>query len=682
MNALWGRLVHRFMRTAVPIFAFALVCATAQLYVLPNNKIKNASFDFLQVASIDTSSSAVGIADSGLYFMSADEVNTALDAMTNMGVTQIRMFVPWRDIEATKGSYNWASVDKVVNAAAARGIAVAAVVTSSPIWATDYAVSPYGEVRNPGDFGSFMGQLAARYGAGTGDPESAKISAYEVWNEPQNFLSWFPSPDASEYTALLKAAYTAIKAVDPSGTVIGGVVTAGMTWGNFNINPVDFVAAMYASGAQGYFDALSYHPYNYNTKFSAGKDIANSAYKQLLAIQKLMKQYGDDAKKIWASEYGIPTTIVSESEQAAFITDFIDAWSKIAGVGPQFIYSLLDLETGAEDRQKNFGLFHDDWTPKEVVAAIAAWIAGHPTDVELPPTGGSETPNNPLNVIAQIFKTINMLANSVASMVGATVHSISGSVQKIVDSVVKIFTKILGVFSPSLKTPAAAAVVALAAQPASDETSDSATAAARQSVQTADVESADTGSAASVDKVAEASVPATVEAAPVSVVDETPAAQGSTGSEAPAQPVESTPVVEEPTVGEPVSEPVTEPVSEPVTTVDEDSSAPADDATDESTDDSTDTSSTKTGSSNSSADRDDDADVTVEKNVTKDDADGSLDPSDSKTSSGGLPAAKSDASDDDSSGTGTSGKSTADSGRGNAHSGSASDGGSASGSDS
>ena len=46
--------------------------------------------------------------------------------------------------------------------------------------------------------------------------------------------------------------------------MLGAVVTAG----GFTMDPVTFVQTMYANGAKGYFDALSYHPYNYSKTFA------------------------------------------------------------------------------------------------------------------------------------------------------------------------------------------------------------------------------------------------------------------------------------------------------------------------------------------------------------------------------------------------------------------------------
>lgn len=381
---MWGprqRPARPICSVVAPLFAFTLVGAAvhvgaaAPLSMSPQrDALRQVSAAVSLAAALDTSSNAVGIAESELYFMTPEEVDVALDTMQAMGVTQFRMFIPWRAVEPTQGVYNWTDVDKVIDAAEERGMAVLGAVTSTPTWASDVQDSAYGTPRDPEDFGDFMGELASRYGAGDGDPESARISAYEIWNEPQSFVFWSPKPDPVAYTELLKAGYTAIKEVDPTGTVVGGVVTAGLTWGDVNISPVEFVQTMYESGAAGYFDALSYHPYNYDWKFGDGAGNAISAVGQLEAMQALMEQYGDRDKEVWTSEYGLPTSYVSEAQQAEFIDDFMDTWSEHDGTGPMFIYSLVDRNSASTDVEDTWGLFRDDYTPKQAAAVVQAWI--------------------------------------------------------------------------------------------------------------------------------------------------------------------------------------------------------------------------------------------------------------------------------------------------------------------
>ena len=79
------------------------------------------------------------------------------------------------------------------------------------------------------------------------------------------------------------------------------------------MNAPTFVQRMYAAGAHGYFDALSYHPTVplHTTPFSQEQTLIH--LEQVAAIRSLMVANGDGARQVWATEYGLPTSSVSEA---------------------------------------------------------------------------------------------------------------------------------------------------------------------------------------------------------------------------------------------------------------------------------------------------------------------------------------------------------------------------------
>lgn len=348
------------------LMAVALVASTL-LGITPHPRA-----GALAPLTIDTSAAAMGMAESNLYFMNATDLATSMQNFTAMGVKQIRVFLPWRAMEPQKGKYNWVDADRILDAAAAQGLAVVAAVTSTPTWASKaYGFwMPNAAPDDPNDYARFMAQVAQRYGSGSSSP---RVSGYEIWNEPNGNTGWSPQPNVAGYTALLKAAYTAVKQVEPTALVIGGVLGAGLTFGTWTINPVNYLTQMYSAGAQGYFDALSFHPYNFSSSFSAGAPYANTPYQQLKSLRALMNSAGDSAKLIWATEYGVPTSAVNAATQAAWITDFATTWSTLSGVGPMFIYCLVDRPNDTP-----WGVFDQTWTAKTAATAIANWIAAHP----------------------------------------------------------------------------------------------------------------------------------------------------------------------------------------------------------------------------------------------------------------------------------------------------------------
>jgi hypothetical protein len=350
-----GRLRPPFMRIVVTGMATVAVSAVGATTLLSSSR--PVTMDVAEMAAIDESNTTIGIADSDLYFASPVEVDAALDQMQAMGVNTVRIGIPWAGINPVPGYFNWSQADYMINAADARGMGVLAVITTTPGWANDpSAPGIYGHPASPADFGAFAGLAAQRY--------AGKVGAYEIWNEPNAAPFYGPQPDPAGYTQLLKAAYPAIKAAHPNATVIGGVVGSTITYENLTFNPVTFVDEMYQNGAQGYFDALSFHPYQYTMPFSTGGYHPDSPINQLADIRDLMVANGDGGKLIWASEHGQPTAVSSEAEQAAYLQDMLTTWRTLDYTGPAFVYTLQDTQTGSTDPEATFGLIRSDGTWK------------------------------------------------------------------------------------------------------------------------------------------------------------------------------------------------------------------------------------------------------------------------------------------------------------------------------
>jgi hypothetical protein len=262
-------------------------------------------------------------------------------------------------------------VDKTVNAAAARGMSILGFINSTPTWAIGPGGLPIsGRPASPVVYGEFAAKVAARY--------KGKIAAYEIWNEPNAASFYSPTPDPAGYTELLRAAYPRIKAVDSTVTIIGGVVGSVIDWGNITMNPVRFVQGMYAAGAKDFMDALSFHPYHYHLKFSDGVPVANSPAQQLMDMRQIMVANGDSGKKIWATEYGQPTSVVDEAGQTAFLKEMWTKWQEMPYTGPLYIYSTRDRKTGSTTDQDTFGLLRTNWTPKPAQQALQFAIPAGP----------------------------------------------------------------------------------------------------------------------------------------------------------------------------------------------------------------------------------------------------------------------------------------------------------------
>jgi hypothetical protein len=175
----------------------------------------------------------------------------------------------------------------------------------------------------------------------------------------------------AQYTTLLKAAYPAIKAVQPNSTVIA----AGLSRAWEPDSPPTFVSAMYAHGAKGFFDAMAMHPDVYPSGLAIDDD---NGWSEVDRVHQLMVDNGDGAKKIWMTELGAPTSApsaagVSQQEQTRQITDVLWKAAESGFSGPAFIFSIRDVGTTDQgNEQDNFGaLLTRDCQPKVAASVLA-----------------------------------------------------------------------------------------------------------------------------------------------------------------------------------------------------------------------------------------------------------------------------------------------------------------------
>jgi len=466
----------------VPL-AIMLIAMTDLLHTKP----LAVSLDYIPVVAIDPASTTVGIADSELFGMPEADIVATFNEMQSLGVNTVRIMVPWAAIQpfapdTANGAYrDWSKVDFIVQQATNRGMSVLGALNSTPLsWGMQPGGTGYTAAPDPQSFANFAREATLRYGD--------KISAYEIWNEPNSYLYWSPGTDPASYTQMLRLAYNAIKtANDLNGVVnpndpmvVAGVFTSVIDYGSAFMSPVTFLDKMYQNGAKGYFDALSFHPYHFTTEFSAG---AGNAYPyepidQLIQMRQMMMENGDGLLRIWATEYGLPTggpQGVSEQDQAKFIDDFLNTWSALKTLypnlspngfdwaGPAFLFTTRDRVGGAGTEDGSYGLYEWDaalqqwvekaqtqvwdsatqsWAMKSAAGIIRDFIAQYGST--LPPVlnppaqnpGGQNLAVSIANPAAQLVAALQQMFNSLAQ----SFQNMFGSIQAAFNAAAQAFT--------------------------------------------------------------------------------------------------------------------------------------------------------------------------------------------------------------------------------------------------
>jgi hypothetical protein len=295
--------------------------------------------------------------------LSRADLDRELDAVSRTSATWLRVIFDSFRIETTRGVFDWSYTDQLVDAAKRHGLNLLVTLSYSPEWARPPDSTWNTPPTDAQDFADFAGAVVSHY--------RDRVSSWQIWNEP-NSQGYFKygGEVARRYTELLKAAYGAIKGVQPASTV----VTAGLSRMG-EISPPDFVAQLYANGAQGYFDAVGMHPYVSPQGLAVDPF---DGWANVGRVHSIMDSNGDGGKQIWLTELGAPTIAdgrgVSEEEQANQITDVLGAAARSQYIGPAFIFTVRDEPGHAADPEYTYGaLLTADWRPKFAAEVLAGY---------------------------------------------------------------------------------------------------------------------------------------------------------------------------------------------------------------------------------------------------------------------------------------------------------------------
>lgn len=180
------------------------------------------------------------------------------ERLRGSGATVVRLPVQWRWIQPEPSAppyYHWGDYGNAISALAAMDLQVMAVLYTKPAWASSDGCGPVD--RAPLQvYGDYLTALVERFdGDGLNDaPGSPRIAYWEVENEPDfdpdpflnggqgSYGSCYGGGRAAAFAEQLRMAYRAIKASDPSATVVMG----GLAFDRFHNRP--------GFGWQGPFD--------------------------------------------------------------------------------------------------------------------------------------------------------------------------------------------------------------------------------------------------------------------------------------------------------------------------------------------------------------------------------------------------------------------------------------------
>lgn len=326
----------------------------------------------------------VGVVTDLTWYMSRAEMDRSITMMRDAGVQWVRASMNWATLEPnSKGVLDpwWMpELDYAIQKARAAGIQVLMPISDGvPYWASadpakyvDASGPHWNKMWKPAnfqDYADFVRTLVNRY-------KGFGVHHYEVWNEPNYVRFWPSGPNPADYTAMLRAAYPAIKQADPAATVVMGGVSG---------NDYTFLQGIYSAGGGAYFDVVAVHPYTNNVDPTAcwyegsTTRYAKFAFCGIEEVRKTMLANGD-SRSIWLTEMGWSTSAVTsgvtEANQAAYLTKAFTKVQSYPYVTNTFWYSFRNnwwTNNDTADLEANYGLVRVDFSLKPAYAAFKAY---------------------------------------------------------------------------------------------------------------------------------------------------------------------------------------------------------------------------------------------------------------------------------------------------------------------
>jgi hypothetical protein len=391
--------------------------------------LRAAVLAFATLAMVAAVAAPAGGAETGLNvagFFATPAQNAKLESLVDqLRPGWVRVFLNWNQIEPAAGSFDTGQLAdyKAFFAALPAGTKVDIDVVGSPAWANGGSSNSATPPVNDQSYAGFVNYLANAFGA--------SVTAYEIWNEPDDSAWW--SGSAAQYASLLKAAYGAIKSANPNATVILGGLTA---------NDAPYLAQLYSDGAGGSFDAVGDHnddacsltsPYAF--AFNPGtEDINRWSFLGFSGVHSVMAANGDATMPIYLTEFGWSTTSatcdsgtwagkkpggVSEKTQALYLQQ---AYHCLAA--PQYSYvtaaiwfDMVDFAP-ANNIFDRYGLLSTALKAKPAFGAFAQEASGDPLSGTCGnfagPTLHLENPTNGQHYSGQLMLRVTATVNGKA----------------------------------------------------------------------------------------------------------------------------------------------------------------------------------------------------------------------------------------------------------------------------
>ena len=243
-----------------------------------------------------------------------------LDLVRLMSFSHVKQTFAWRDIEPQAGVWDWTQADRILDEVERRELRLVIRLGMTPGWARrpdvlDARDAPPADMSR---WAAFCAAVAERY--------RGRISAYQIWNEPNLSREWGDKqPDPAGYVELLAACSDAIRRSDSQATLISAGLAPTGNYDDTALPDDIYLDQMYRNGFQRYVDVVGAHAPGYAPP-EIGPDDEEAlhrwfTFRRVEDLRKIMLNHGDEARQMAIMEFGYTTDRVNPDYQWFAVTE-------------------------------------------------------------------------------------------------------------------------------------------------------------------------------------------------------------------------------------------------------------------------------------------------------------------------------------------------------------------------
>ncbi len=269
-----------------------------------------------------------------------EKYDISLRSLKNLGVQYIRADLYYSSVVRNDGTYNFYYYDEWIKMATDNDIKILLEFNGFPSKITTDDMTE--------KFTTFVNETISRY---------PQIKNYEVLNEP-NF-SYKTEEELKYYSNIVGICDRLSKENQNNPYIVAGALAAIGDTNSNAVSTVEFFDKLTRNSGYKAANAYSYHPYD----GSDGKEQNPNLNKMLSRYKELLNQYGGFLRN-YATEYGISVySRITEEMQAYKLIQQTVLMDKY-GVDFSSIYNFWNTGTDENDKENNYGLVNNDYTPK------------------------------------------------------------------------------------------------------------------------------------------------------------------------------------------------------------------------------------------------------------------------------------------------------------------------------